>query len=188
MPAQRPPHVSPQDYLDADRQAERKSEYLDGDMFAMAGASYAHNVIVANLVADLHAPLKGRDCTVTPSDLRLGLPSGHAYFYPDVMVICGRPEFADEHQDTILNPTLIVEVLSEATKNYDRGEKFFRYRTLPSLRHYLLVAQDSPRVEHFAARPDGTWLLTELQGHDAVVELAELGCRVGLRAMYEKVG
>ncbi len=155
--------ITPEEYLTAERQADFKSEYFDGEVFAMAGASYAHNLIVANVIAELRGQLKHQPCTVVPSDLRLWIETARHYLYPDVTVVRGEPAFTDEAFDTLLNPILIVEVLSKSTKDYDRGEKFTLYRTLPSFAEYVLIAQDRHHVEHFARQADGRWILTDIE-------------------------
>jgi Uma2 family endonuclease len=156
-------------------------------MFAMAGASLEHAEIILNLGRELSQQLKGRPCHVYSSDLRLRVAPIGLYTYPDVMVICGGPEFADDRRDTVVNPILIVEVLSESTEAYDRGKKFDQYRTLPSLREYLLVAQDAPRIEQWIRQPDDNWLRTETRGLDASIQLASVDCVLPLAEIYDKI-
>jgi len=179
--------LSPEEYLAAERHAETKSEYWDGEVLAMAGASYDHNLIVANVVGELRMQLKGRPCSVLPSDLRIRIDSVQRFLYPDATVVCGPPQFTDEKSDTIVNPTLIVEVLSKKTKDYDRGEKFMLYRTLPALKEYVLVTQDSPLVEHYVKQADGKWLLEEIRELDAALSLDSIACRLELAEVYDKV-
>jgi len=174
---------SPQDYLLMDRLAESKSEYINGEIFAMSGASPAHNLVVGNLIRELGNQLKKRPCRVYPSDLRVQVTDG--YVYPDVSVVCGQPEFSDK--DNLRNPSLIVEVLSPTTADYDLGGKFARYRQLPSLRDYLLVAQDKVHLMHYARRDENHWLLTELSDLQAVLELPGIQCSLAVREVYEKV-
>lgn len=180
------PHLDPAIYLDLERRSEVRSEWLDGEVVAMTGGSREHNLIVGNLVGELRAQLKRRPCEVYPSDLRVRVPAG-LYTYPDVVVACGEPRFEDEHRDTLLNPTLLVEVLSRSTEAYDRGEKFERYRTLDSLAEYLLVSQTRPHVEQFLRQPDGRWLLAEATGLEATIDLPSIGCRLALAEVYERV-
>lgn len=180
-------HISPEDYLTTERAAEMRSEYHDGEVFAMAGASYAHNLIVANLIAALRPRLRGGSCAVLPSDLRLWIEASRRYVYPDVTVVCGDPRFTDEHRDTLTNPIVLVEVLSKATEAYDRGEKFELYRTLPSFAEYLLFAQDRPHCEHFVRQPGDRWLLTEEHRLDVPLELASIGCELTLEEVYEEI-
>jgi Uma2 family endonuclease len=187
MSSQRTTLLTPEEYLEIERRAERKSEYFHGEMFAMAGASYAHVVIVGNLSHELKLRLKAGPCGVYSSDLRLRVAPNGLYTYPDVMVICGGPQFADDRKDTVVNPVLIVEVLSESTEAYDRGKKFEQYRALPSLREYLLVAQDAPRIEQYTRQPDDRWLLSETSGGDTSIQLASVDCVLPLAEVYDKI-
>jgi Uma2 family endonuclease len=136
-------------------------------MFAMTGGSFPHALIIGNLAGELRQQVKGRGCKVCPNDLRVRVRETGLYTYPDVVVVCGEPRLDGEHRDTLLNPTLIVEVLSPATEVYDRGEKFEHYRTIDSLAEYLLVAQDKPRVDHYLRQDGNRWLLTAVSGLDA---------------------
>ncbi|MCL4828922.1 MAG: Uma2 family endonuclease [Caldilinea sp.] len=181
------PLISPRDYLAAERTSVIKHEYHAGKVYAMAGASERHNLIVVNLVALLHGQLRRRTCTVYPSDMRVKVVTEGLYTYPDISVVCGAPQFEDEHRDTLLNPTLIVEVLSPSTENYDRGRKFQSYRSLPSLMEYVLVAQDQAHVEHYIRQPDGRWLLAEYSTLAATVRIDAIGCELTLTDIYEKV-
>jgi len=180
-------YLTPEEYLALERKAEYKSEYLAGEMFAMSGASPRHVLIVTNVVAELRGQLKQRPCTVYSSDLRVKVSPTGLYTYPDVVVVCDQPQFADEQRDTLLNPTLIVEVLSESTKDYDRGEKFEHYRTLPSLREYILIAQDKYHVEHFVRQPDNRWLLSETNLLEDTIHLSSIACDLALAEVYDKV-
>jgi Uma2 family endonuclease len=181
------PSLSPEEYLATDRQAEIRSEYLDGEMFAMAGGSYAHNVIVGNLVGEIRQQLKGRQCTVCPSDQRVHIPETGLYTYPDVVVVCGEPRFEDEELDILLNPILIIEVLSTTTEAYDRGKKFQHYQKIESLVEYVLVAQDQHRVERFLRRDGNEWLLTTTTGLESTVSLTSIQCTLDLAEIYDKV-
>ena len=175
-----------EEYLDFERSSQEKHEFLEGQIYAMGGASVRHNLIVGNLVGELRQLLKGRSCLVFPSDLRVHATEG-LYAYPDVTVVCGTPEFDDETKDTLVNPTLIVEVLSESTESYDRGEKFARYRSLPSLAEYVLVSQDRVSVEHHARQPDGHWLTTYVEDLDGTLSLPALGCELSVAEIFDKV-
>ena len=179
--------MSEEEYLVREPEAEYKSEFRDGRVVAMAGASLAHSVITGNMLGELHGQLKGKPCKAYPSDLRIKVAAIRFYTYPDVSVVCGAPVEDHRLAGTILNPTLLVEVLSPATAVYDRGQKFAHYKQLASLRDYLLVAQDSVRVEHFVLQQDRSWVATVLQSLDDVLELASIGCRVALRDIYEGV-
>jgi Uma2 family endonuclease len=187
MSSQRTALLTPEEYLEIERKAERKSEYFQGEMFAMAGASLEHAEIIINLGRELSLRLKGRPCHVYSTDVRLRVAPNGLYTYPDVMVICGDPQLADDRRDTVVNPVLIVEVLSESTEAYDRGQKFEQYRTLPSLREYLLVAQDAPRIEQWIRQPDDHWLRAETSGRDASIQLASVDCVLPLAEIYDKI-
>ncbi len=147
------------DYLQIERAAENKSEFRDGEIFAMAGGTFAHSAIAANMLRQLGNKLEGRPCVPCTSDLRVKIEMAGAYAYPDVSVVCGERQFEDERRDTLLNPTVIVEILSDSTESYDRGRKFELYRRIPSLREYLLVSQRAPHIEQFIRQPNGGWLL-----------------------------
>jgi len=179
--------LTPEEYLGQERRAEAKSEFHDGEVLAMAGASYVHNLIVANVIRELGTQLKGRPCTVLPSDVRVRIEASNRYVYPDVTVVCGEPAFTDREQDTLVNPTLLVEVLSKGTRNYDRGEKFEHYRTLESFAEYVLLAQDRPHCEHYVRQADGRWILTETKRLDDVLSLTTIGCELALGEAYDKV-
>lgn len=181
------PQISPEEYLAIERAAERKSEYWNGEMFALAGASERHGTIVANLVFSLVGALKGRPCKVYANDLRLQVAPTGLYTYPDVLVICGPVEFSDDVKDMVKNPKLIIEVLSTSTEDYDRGRKAAHYRTLPSLVEYLVVAQDRPHVEQFTRESEGRWVLTETNRIEAVLHLVSIDADLLLSEVYDKV-
>lgn len=187
MSAQPQPRLTPEQYLESERTAEFRSEYYCGQIYAMAGGSYQHAQIIGGLVREFGNALKGRLCAVVPTDLRLRVSPQGLYTYPDVVVICGDPRFADNQQDTLLNPTLIVEVLSPSTEGYDRGFKFAQYRTVESLEEYVLVAQAEPRVEVFRRQPDGHWLLSEAFGLETACRFECLDCSLALADIYDKV-
>lgn len=176
---------SPADYLALDRAAATRSEYYFGEVVAMAGASAAHNAIVANLVGEVRSALKGHPCRVVPSDMRTRTTTG-AYCYPDVSIICGQPQYDDHRQDILLNPLVIFEVLSPSTESYDRGSKFMQYRSIPSLQAYILVAQDQAVVECFSRDPRG-WLLTEARGVDQSIHIPGVDIELPLAEIYDKV-
>ena len=177
--------ISPEEYLALERKAERKSQYLNGEILAMAGASREHNLIVGNLVREIGNQLRGGPCEVYPSDMRVRVRETGLYTYPDVSVVCGAPEIEDAHGDTLLNPTLLIEVLSSSTGNDDRGWKSEHYRRIPSLQEYLLVPQDEPRVQRYRRRGEREWVITEVVGLGESVELASVGCELGL---VEEIG
>ncbi|NUQ38775.1 MAG: Uma2 family endonuclease [Caldilineales bacterium] len=179
--------LTPQEYLTRERRAMTKSEYLNGEVFAMAGASKEHNLITVNIAASLHGQLRRRPCTVYANDMRVKVRPSGLYTYPDVVVVCGQAEFEDEQVDTLLNPTLLIEVLSDSTEAYDRGRKFDHYRALASLQEYLLVTSQAAAVDQFVRQPDGRWLLTAYRGSGAVVNSAAIDCRLPLAEIYDKV-
>ncbi len=180
-------YITPEQYLEIDRRGERKSEYYDGKMFAMAGVGVAHNAIVWNLIASLGAQLQGRPCHGYPGDLRVRIDAQVRYAYPDVSVVCGEPEFLDHRRDTLLNPTLIIEVLSPSTSSFDRGFKFDAYTAIDSLAEYVLVSSDRASVEVFTRRSDGRWLLAKAIGREPSVELESIACRLAMAEIYERV-
>ena len=188
MATQTKPRMTSEEYLRIERAAESKHEFLNGEMFAMSGASLAHVTIVANIVAALHGQLRATPCRVGSADLRVKVQASCLYTYPDVVVVCGAAGFdAADIAYTVLNPTLILEVLSESTKDYDRGGKFEHYRKLESLREYILVAQDECHVEHFVRQPDDRWLLSETNNQDDCLTLGSISSRLNVRDVYEKV-
>jgi Uma2 family endonuclease len=186
MSSQPKTYLTPEEYLAAERRNEYRSEYIDGEMVAMTGASRKHNLIAVNITREISRQLKGRPCEAYASGMRVRIPA-RGYTYPDLVVVCGEPRFEDDHLDTLLNPTVIIEVLSDSTERYDRGRKFGFYRTIESLAEYVLVAQDEHRTEQYAKRPDGRWLLTDHRSPEDVVELASIRCTLALGEVYEKV-
>ena len=185
--AQPKPFLSPEEYLAIERESEIRSEYLDGEMFAMSGESRQHNLILTNLVRELSLQLKRRPCEVYTNDQRVRVPETGLYTYPDVVVVCGEPSFEDESVDTLLNPVLIVEVLSPTTEAYDRGKKFAGYRTIPTLAEYVLISQDKAHVEQFLRQVGGDWLFTATSGRERSVSLASIQCELALEEIYDKV-
>jgi len=181
------PYFTPEEYLALERQAETKSEYFAGESFAMAGASREHLLIVANLTRDLGVQLLDRPCELYPTDMRVKVDEMGLYTYPDLVVVCGEPQFEDAEVDTLLNPTLVIEVLSSTTEAYDRGKKFAQYRRLASLQEYLLVAQDQPWVERYLRQPDGQWLLSVTEGLTGVLPLPSIDGELRLAEVYRKV-
>ena len=180
-------YVTPEEYLRRERLAEFKSEYLNGEIFAMTGASRQHNRITINISSSLNIQLKGRPCETYAVDMRVKVRASGLYTYPDVAVVCGDPQFEDEYVDTLLNPTLLVEVLSQSTERYDRIAKTSYYRTIDSLAEHLLVAQDEIRLEQYVKRPNGQWLLSEYRELEGVVELTSIGCELSLRDVYDRI-
>ena len=187
MSTQAKTYVTPEQYLEIERKAEYKSEYYDGEMFAMAGAKEAHNLLVVNLVGELSQQLRPRRCRVYSSDMRVRVSATGLYTYPDVIALCGQPQLLDQELDTLLNPTLIVEVLSPSTEAYDRGRKFEHYRSVESLKEYLLVASDRVHTDLFTRQSDGRWVLTSAGKLDDTIELESVGCRLAQADVYDLV-
>lgn len=180
-------YITHQEYLELERQSETKHEYWHGEIYAMAGASKRHTLIAANVIASLHSQLKGRTCSVHTGDLRVKVSPTGLYTYPDVVVMCDNPQYDDRVQDTVSNPTVVVEILSKSTESYDRGVKFEHYRTLESLTDYLLISQESASIEHRMRQPDNRWLLSIYQGLDSVVPIPSIGCELSLSEVYERI-
>ena len=187
MSAQPQSFLTAQDYLVWERQQDTRHEYFDGQIFAMTGASRAHNVLCANVLASLHGQLRGKPCEIYANDMRVKVSETGMYTYPDVVVACREPRFEDQTVDTLLNPVLIIEVLSDSTERYDRGAKFAHYRSLPSLQEYLLVSQTECRVEHYTRQPGNHWLLTEHQNLANRIDLNSLGSHLILSEIYERI-
>lgn len=178
---------SPQQYLAQERKAEFKSEFYQGEIFALAGASREHNLIVANLVREIGNALKDSNCEVYPSEMRVKVSATGLYTYPDVTIACGEPEFEDKELDTLLNPTVLFEVLSKSTEAYDRGTKARHYRKIPSLQHYVLVSQFQSSVEIFSRSSDDTWTLTEVNALPESLQLQSPNVAVPLAEVYRKI-
>jgi Uma2 family endonuclease len=177
---------TPEEYLALERAAKYKSEYIDGYITAMSGVSREHNLIAGNMFATIHSQLKGRPCEAYSSDMRVRTSPTGIYTYPDVSAVCGGPQFLDDEVDTLLNPNLIVEVLSPSTENYDRGDKFVRYKAIASLREYVLVAQDEVLVKRFVKQGE-EWVRTEYRDLGVTLILESIGCANPLREIYAKV-
>ena len=184
MAAQPVTGLTPEEYIEFERASETKHEYYNGDLFAMAGTSYAHGLIVGRLTIELGIQLRSRDCGVVPNDLRVRVSPSGLYTYPDLVVVCGQPQFADDQKDTLLNPTVLIEVLSPSTEAHDRGLKFAQYRKLESLKEYVLVSQQEARVEVFSRRAAGQWLMTDFIGAETECRLESVACTFPLSAIY----
>lgn len=180
-------YLTPEEYLYRERTAEYRSEFFRGETFAMAGASANHNLIVLNTGANLREQLKKKPCRVYPSDLKLRIEATGLYTYPDLSVVCGEPKLETESRDVLLNPVVLIEVLSDSTEAYDRGKKFQHYRTIPSLRHYVLIAQDRHSIECFSRQESDTWLLSVCYDLASSLELAAIDCRLAAAEVYDKV-
>lgn len=188
MSAARAFRLTPEEYLVIERAAERKSEYYDGRMFLVSGASRPHVLITMNLVRDLGNQLLDRPCEVYALDMRLKVTAAGLHTYPDVTVACGDIRFEDSRTDTLLNPRVVIEILSPSTEVYDRGRKFAMYRALDSLREYVLISQSEHWVERFARQSDSPdWECSEARGLDAEMELPSIGCCLRLSEVYRNV-
>jgi len=180
--------LSFEDWLAIERTAtDQRSEFVAGERFSIAGGTEEHNLIVLNVGAELRNQLKDRPCRVYPSDMRVHIATSDVGTYPDVMVICGERQFHDNRRDVVTNPTLIVEVLSDSTEAYDRGDKFLHYRSLPSLQAYLLLSQYRMQAELFLRQPDGTWSLSSYQDPSDSVPLRMIEAELSLAEVYDKV-
>ena len=184
-------YLTPEEYIAFERKFLPDSEivrheYMNGEIIPMSGASRAHNLIAGNIFGELRDQLKGSGCEIYMSDMRVSIPATTSYFYPDVGVVCEEPRFEDEVFDMLLNPIVVVEVLSSSTEAYDRGEKFAHYRQLASLQEYVLVAQDQTFVEHYH-RQEKQWILTDFQRLDEILPLPSIQCELALQEIYERV-
>ena len=179
--------ISAEEYLAFERASDQRHEYDGTAISARARGSEQHILICGNICGSLHGQLRRRDCTVYNSDMRVHIPVTGLYTYPDVSALCGSPQFLDGQRDTLLNPVVIVEVLSPSTETYDRGKKFRNYRSLPSLQDYLLIDQDAVHVEHYTRRPNGQWLLDEVSDRTESVVLDSIDCTLEVMDIYEKV-
>ena len=175
-----------EEYLSWERLQPTKHEFFEGEIFAMAGATREHNLLVLNIGAELRNALRKTPCEVYPSDMRVKIPATGLYTYPDDVVVCGKAEFEDDKLDTLLNPKVLVEVLSESSEAYDRGKKFEQYRSIPSFTEHLLVAQDQALIEHYSRQADDAWLLREAR-LGGQLELPSIGCVLQVAEIYMKV-
>ena len=178
---------SPTEYLAMEEVADYKSEYFNGEIFAMSGGTPDHSSEAVNMTIALGTRLAAKPCRVFNSDMRLHIESNSLYTYPDVMVICGKIELVKRRNDTVTNPALIVEVLSESTRDYDRGLKFNLYKQVPSLQEYVVVESENPRVECYRRGADDQWVVEMIDDLSATVRLASVACEISLHEIYRKV-
>jgi Uma2 family endonuclease len=179
--------LTPEQYLEIERNAEFKSEYFQGEMFAMAGAREAHNLVVFNVATEVGQQLRKLPCRAYVNDMRVRVSATGLYTYPDIIVVSDEPQFLDETRDTLLNPSLIVEVLSPSTEAYDRGRKFEHYRSVESLSEYLLVSAERVSAELYTRQPDGRWMLTAASRLEDSLDLQSAGVHLALADLYQKV-
>jgi Uma2 family endonuclease len=180
-------HVTPEEYLADERLSETRSEYLDGGVFPMPGGSLNHNQITLNLALELGTQLRTTPCRVLWMDLKVRMPDSRKFCYPDLVVVCAELQFHDDRKDVILNPDLVVEVLSPSTEAFDRGAKFRAYQTMESLKEYLLVSQGKPLIEQYLRNDDGEWRYRAAEGLESALTLPSIGCTLNLGAVYDKV-
>ncbi len=193
-------HLTPEEYITFERKAipdaeTVRSEYIDGEIINMPGASRVHNLIAGNIFGELRTQLRGSGCETYMSDMRVSSPLTSSYFYPDVVIVCEEPRFEDDVFDILLNPIILVEVLSPSTEAYDRGEKFGHYRQLASLQEYILVAQDKVLVEHYRRQEKQEsgpvtgkgWIFTDCRELEEILSLPSIQCELPLREIYERV-
>jgi Uma2 family endonuclease len=186
MSALRKPWLSPLEYLALERVAETRSEYLDGEIFAMAGGTLGHNLIAANSLREIGNAMKDRPCIAVGSDMKVRIEAANTFVYPDVSGLCGPIQIYDDGKDAYSNPSFIIEVLSDSTETYDRGGKFHRYQTLPSLREYILISQTSMAVDVFR-RQGAEWLYHSLQQPGDLLRIDSVGCVIPLAEIYRGV-
>ena len=179
-------YLTPEEYLAWERKSDTKHEYLGGEIIAMSGASYRHTLITMNISGELYIQLKEETCEVHTNDIRVRTSPEISYFYPDILVVCGEPRFEDNVFDTLLNPIVLVEVLSPSTEAYDRGEKFEHYQQFTSLREYILVSQDEVQVEHHRQQ-HAEWQPTEFRSLEDVLSLTSIDCKLSLEDIYRRV-
>ncbi len=179
--------LSPEAYIALERTSDIKSEYAAGQVVMMTGTSRNHSFIVGNFAGELRTRLRGRRCEFHTSDMRVQLAQGRRYYYPDVVIVCGEPFFLDDHVDTLLNPTVIIEVLSPSTEAQDQGRKVVAYRQLPSLKEQILVAQDAPFIEQYEHQEDEMWTLTEIEGIENALSLTSVGVLCPLSEIHLNV-
>jgi len=181
------PYITEEEYLEFERNSDIKHEYFDGEIFAMSGASETHNLIVVNVIFSLMSQLKKKPCRVYPSDMRLKIETTKLYTYPDVMIVCGERKFDDDHKDMLLNPDVIIEVLSDSTENYDRGKKFEHYRKIGSFKEYVLISQNIRKIERFLKTEHLRWISDETDEEHTEIILESVGCALNLDEVYDKV-
>lgn len=180
-------YYTPEEYLELEEAADYKSEYRDGDIVPMTGGTTNHNKIALNFAANLKFGLKGQKYDIYIGDVRLWIPRYRQYTYPDVMVIQGEPIYTGTNTTTVMNPLLIVEVLSKSTKNYDQGDKFLYYRSIPELREYILIDQSQYHVMQYVKTAERQWLFTEFEAEDSVLSLQSVDFKIAFSDLYERV-
>jgi Uma2 family endonuclease len=177
-----------EEYIEFDKNSEERWEYFDGIVISMSGGTLAHNRITTNLITVLRDKALSKGCEVLPADMRIKVPKALPYRYADIVVVCGPPLIEKvQGLDVLVNPSLIIEILSESTEAYNRGQKFVSYKSIDSFGEYLLVAQDRPYITHYVRQADGSWLRTDIEGLDSEIELVSISCKIPLREIYTLV-
>jgi Uma2 family endonuclease len=188
MTAQPKPYITEAEYLELERAASSKHEYFAGEIFAKTGASEQHNLIASNVMASLHRQLRGHSCRIYPSDMRLKVMQTGLNTYPDSTIVCGPPQYTDQaKRDTLLNPIVIIEILSPSTERYDRGMKFQHYHAIASLQEYVLIAQDEQHIERYTRLEPNQWILLEATGPDAALPISSISATLAVAGVYEQV-
>ncbi|MCP4351390.1 MAG: Uma2 family endonuclease [Desulfobacterales bacterium] len=185
--AEKKQYISPEEYFEMEEAAEYKNEYYHGEIFAMSGASHNHNIIAGNTYVSLHISLRDSDCVVYASDMKIQVDEAMHYTYPDISIVCGDIEFADNRDDIVANPVVIVEVLSESTMDYDRGSKFVSYKNIKSLEDYILIDQYNCNIEYFYKNEAGKWNLEEYKNLNDVLKIKSLNIELPLNTIYDRV-
>jgi|WetSurMetagenome_2_1015567.scaffolds.fasta_scaffold14528_3 Uma2 family endonuclease len=181
-------YITPEEYLMFEREAlDQRHEYFDGEIFAMSGASFRHTLISSAITGIFYNQLHGRNCSAVSSDLRVKIPDTGLYTYPDIVVVCGEPEFEDQVFDTLLNPVVIIEILSKSTENYDRGKKFENYRKIKSLQEYLLISQEEIHIEHYQRQDNNVWTFKEYTLPEEKIILSSINAQLVLADIYAKI-
>jgi len=186
-PALKYNYLTAEEYLYAERNAAVKNELINGRIFTMAGSSLQHNKIVSNLIGNINPFLKGKSCSVFPSDMRVNIPGTNSFTYPDLTIVCGKPELLDDHFDNLLNPTVIIEVLSPSTESYDRGNKFFTYQRIPSLKEYILVDSTAYSIQTIVKKDDDLWQFTTISDLTSAITIQSIGQTILLPGIYDGV-
>ncbi|MEI6179526.1 MAG: Uma2 family endonuclease [Chloroflexales bacterium] len=181
------PYITEEEYLALERTSTTKHEYYSGRIYAMTGAKEPHNLINSNALAALHSQLRRKPCRIYASDMRVKVIKTGLNTYPNIVIICGQPQFTDSTRDTVINPVVVIEILSDSTERYDRGMKFQNYRTIDTLRDYILIAQDHHHIEHFSRQDGGLWVLQEAISDVDDIRILSIECTLNVQDVYEKV-
>jgi len=186
-PALKYNYLTAEEYLEAERKATCKHELMNGKIITMTGASLKHNRIVSNLIGSINPFLKGKSCEVFPSDLRINIPTTNSFTYPDLTIVCGKPELLDDEFDNLLNPVVIIEVLSPSTESYDRGNKFFTYQQIPSLKEYILVDSTACNIQTIVKKDDGLWQFDTISDNTSSIIIQSISQTILVSDVYDGV-